>query len=222
MAVGHIESIYLRIEKTGDAVDDGIVANDPESVDKFILIRKTVLRLACDGRLNDGSEFLVVFICEEDGLDVGILDAHMHHPVIFLVFAREFVLLDDALGVVVRMGTEDETVLRTHAHRLGIDIIAGLVVLHEPSPLFPQLEILHRLVIDGPGMFIGNRLEINLRAGNVQQTFFSGHLLGLQGVHHIVGRSRHFGHNFFRRTDRRKRFHTYHNSNDTDFRSAKL
>ena len=60
-------------------------------------------------------------------------------------------------------------------------------------------------------MIFEHRLEINLGFGDMEKGLLTGHFLGLGGVQHIVRRSRYFGDNIFRRTDRRKGFYSYHN-----------
>ena len=165
-----------------------------------VLIRELVLGRGGDGRGDDGREFRIVLIREEHRLDVGVLDAHMHHPVVLLVLAGEFVLLDGAGGVVVGVGAEHEPVLGTAVHRLRVDIIARLGVPQEPSPLLPLAEVLDRLVIDAPVVIREDRVKVYLRLRDVQQGFLPGHLDGLLRVQYIIRRRSHLSDNVFWRT----------------------
>ena len=135
----------------------------------------------------------------------------MDHTVIFLVLAGKLVLLDLALSIVVGMGAEHQSVLGASFHSLGIDIVARLLVLHQPAVLLPLGKILHGPVIDLVVMIRQNRVEIYLRLGDVEQGLLTGHLLGFHRVEHIIRRCSHLCHNIFWRPYRRKRFHSYHN-----------
>ena len=134
----------------------------------------------------------------------------MDHTVVFLVLAGQFVLLDLAGGVVVGVGAQDEAVLGPLAHGLGIDVVLLLVILHQPALLAPGLEIGHGLVVGRLGVLVGDRLEVNLWLGDVQQGLFASHVLGFLGVQDVVRRCRDLGHKVLRRADGGKGFYTYH------------
>ncbi len=211
VAVGHVESIDACGENLCNAGVHGRVGNHPEGVAEAVFIHEIVFRLAGGSLRDDGIQFRVVLVGEENGLDVRILDADMDHAVVLLILAGKLVLLDLAGGVVVRMGAENQSVLGPLAHALGIDIVLFGAVLHQPAFLLPGLEIGYRLVIDRLRMFICDGIEINLRLGDVQERFFTGHLFGLLGVEDIVRGSGHLGDQFPGRTDRRERFNAHHN-----------
>ena len=70
----------------------------------------------------------------------------------------------------------DQPVLRTAVHRLRIDVVLLLVVLHEPPALAPAPEVLDGLAVDFLAMLIGDRIEIDLRLDDVEQRFFGSFL----------------------------------------------
>ena len=166
--------------------------------------------LAGGGFRDDGGEFRVVLEGEEDRLDVGVLDADVDHAVVFLVLAGELVLLDDAGGVVVGMGAEDDAELGALAHGLGIDIVHRLRVLDQPALCPPGLEVLHGLVVGALLVLAREGGEVDFRLGDVQEGLFPGHREGLFGIQDVIRGCGHFGDQVFRRADRREGFYTYH------------
>ena len=63
-------------------------------VAETVLCNEVIFRFLCDIACYDPVDFLVVRVCEEYRFDVGVLDAHMDHAVLFLVPAGKLVLLD--------------------------------------------------------------------------------------------------------------------------------
>ena len=63
----------------------------------------------------------------------------------------------------------------------------------QPAPFAPQTEILDRTVVDLLGMFIGNRIEIDLGFDDVQQRTFARFGFGLRRVEHVVRPRRDLG-----------------------------
>ena len=98
----------------------------------------------------------------------------MNHPVILLVLAGKLVLLDLALGIVISMGAEDQSVLCPSVHCLGIDIVARLGILNQPAAALPVCEILHSPVIHTLVVVGKNRVEVNLRLRDMKQGFLTG------------------------------------------------
>lgn len=83
---------------------------------------------------------------EEHGLNIGVGLADVAHTVVFLVATGEFVLLDDAVHIVVHVGAEHDAVLPVElavgvAHGLGIEVVVLLFVLHEPAVLLEEAEL---------------------------------------------------------------------------------
>lgn len=113
-------------------------------------------------------------------------------------------LLDRAAQIVGEMAAHRQSVLRAALHRLRIDVIALLLVLLKPAPFAPQTEILDRTVVDLLGMFIGDRIEIDLGLDDVQQRTFAGLGLRFGRVEHVVRTRRDLGGMFLRRADARK------------------
>ena len=169
VTVSHIESIDLVREDIGNLLYRSVVVDHPERMPEAVLVCKRILRSSghCPG--DDLIQLRVILIGEKYRFDVGILDFHVDHTVIFLVLAGKLVLLDLALSIVVGMGAEHQSVLSASFHSLGIDIVARLLVLHQPAVLLPLGEILHGPVIDLVVMVRQNRLAIYLRLGDVEQ-----------------------------------------------------
>ena len=211
VTVSNIESVNIVLEQPCDLVDGLVVIDHPELVAELVLVDEIVLRSLLDGLGHNLVQHVVVLVGEEHRLDVGVLDAYVNHSVILLVLAGELVLLDLAGSVVIRVGAENESVLCAAFHGLGIDVVALLRVAPEPTLLLPLLEILHGLVIDLRVVILKDGIEVDLRLGDVEEGFLSGHLLGLFGVKHVIRRGCHLCHNIFRRPDRRERFYSYHN-----------
>ena len=109
---------------------------------------KVILRLRLGIAHDQFVEHTVVWIGEEHWLDVGIVHTHMLHTILFLITARQFVLLDTTCHVVVRMGTDHESVLGLLIHGLSINIIMFMLVLHQPALILELLEVLCGLLID--------------------------------------------------------------------------
>ena len=212
MTVGDVESVNLGVEEGSYAVCRIPVVNHPENVTETILVNEVILRLSGNGICNDGLQFGVVLIGEEHRFYVGILYSDVNHPVVFLVFAGKFVFLDLPGHVIVRIGAQHKAVLGALPHSLGIDVIAGLVVLDKPAPVLPLLEIPYRPVIHPLVVVFQDRFEIYFRFGDMQQGFLSGHFFCLCGIQYVIGRRSHLGNNVFRRPYRRKRPYSYHNA----------
>ena len=77
-----------------DAVNVSLIVDYPEVMAETILCNEVIFRLLCDIACYYAVDFLVVRVCEEYRLDVGVLDANMDHAVLFLVLAGKLVLLD--------------------------------------------------------------------------------------------------------------------------------
>ena len=210
VTIGHIEGVYVICEDFSDTLDYCVVRNYPEGVGELVLVHKLVFRLSGCGIGHNLVEFIVVLVGKENGLDVGVLDADVDHSVVFLVLAGELMLLDYALGVVVRVGAQDKAVLGALSHGLGVHIVFLLVLTDQPAALFPGLEILNGLVIGALLVLTGNGREVNFRLCDMQEALFSGHSQCFLRVKDIVGRSRYFSDQVLGRAYCRKGFYTYH------------
>ncbi len=178
---------------------------------EVVLVHELVFRLSGGCLGNDVVELRVVLEGKEDGLDIGVLDAHVDHAVVFLGLEGELVLLDNATGVIVGVGTEDNTILGAAAHGLGVHIVLFFVVLHQPAFLFPGLEVLHGFVVGALLVLTGDGGEVNFRLGNVQEAFFSGHGQGFLGVEDVIRGSGNFRYQILGRANGREGFYSYHN-----------
>ena len=149
-------------------------------------------------------------IREEYRFDIGILIAHVDHPVFFFVGTGQFVLFNLTGQVIVEMTGGYQPVLRPSVHRLGIDVIFLRIVLHEPPFFTPFLEILDSFIVNLGAMFVGDRAEIDLRFYDVQQRFFGRFLARLLRIEHVVRARRHLGGILLRRANPFERFYSYH------------
>ena len=119
-------------------------------------------------------------------------------------------LLDAALGVVVSVGAEHETVLGAARHGLGIYIVAGRTVTHQPAALAPQAEVFYGLVVDAGVVVFQDGVEVYLRLGDVQQGLFSCHFLCLNRVENVIRGCGHLGDNGPGGPKGCKRLYSYH------------
>ena len=78
------------------------------------------------------------------------------------------VFLDVALQIVLKVATSNKSILPFAVHRLGIDVVALLGLLHKPTSLLPLLVVLHSLLIHGLVVFVNHWLEVNLGLDDVQ------------------------------------------------------
>ena len=212
VSVGHVEGRDAA-EDLRDAVIRRTVADHPQFVAEAVGSREVVLGgRSRHNALDNGVDLGIVRIGEEDRLDVGLLVAHVDHAVLLLLGARQLVFLDGAREVVLEVAAHRQTVLRAAVHRLGIDVVVLLGILHEPAPFAPQAEVLHRLVVDLGGMLVGDRIEVDLGFDDVQQRTLRRFGLGLGRVQHVVGARSHLRSILLRGPDSAERFDSYHNS----------
>ena len=154
----------------------------------------------------------IVGIGKEDRLDIRVIDADVLHAVLLFVATRELVLFDDPVHIVRDIGPDDETVLRLAVHRLGINVIALLLVLDQPTTLLEETEVVGGLLIDTRIVLVGADGEIDFGFDNMIQRFFIA--LGLAtrfiGIKHIVRAGNHLSNQVFGRTEAAERFDGSH------------
>ena len=161
MTVSHIE-IWNGSKSLGDGLDGIGVVDYPELMDEALGGSES-LDTGTSGSLTDNAiEHLVVGECEEHRLHVGREATHVLHAVLLLVGTSEFVLLDDAIKIVVDISSNYETILGAAIHGLAIKIIIRSRVLDEPTILLEFLELLDSNIIDLGVVLVGNRVEIYL------------------------------------------------------------
>ena len=147
-----------------------------------------IFGFACGVLLDDGLQHCVVGIGKEHRLDVGVAHPHVLHTVFFLVATGQFVFLYNAVQIVVNVCSHDKSILGFAVHRLGIDVIVVVCVLHKPSFLLKHCEVFCRLVIDARVVFACSRFEVNLRLYYMVQTLLvvTGLSAGFFRVEHVV------------------------------------
>ena len=211
MAVRHVECIDILGEYLRDPAVDGVILDYPEGVAELVLVGELVFGLARSHLCDYRGELLMVLEGEEYRFDIGVLDAHVDHAVVFLVLAGELVLLDFAGGIIVRVSAEDEAVLRALAHGLGVHIVLLAVLADEPATLLPELEILDGLVVGALLVFAGDGIEINLRLCDMEEGLLSRHRLGFFRIENVVRRGGYLGHEVFGRPNGCEWLYSYHN-----------
>ena len=182
-----------------------------ETVDRG---NEVILRLGSGITHDQCVEHRVVWISEEDWLDVGIVHTHMLHAVFLFITTRQLVLLDAACHIVVGMGAYHQSVLRFSVHCLRIDIIMFAFILNEPPFILELLEILSSLLIHPRIILRRTYWEINLRLDDMIQTLLIVASLcpRLLRVKHIVGAAFYLFHQLLRRTDSLEWFYNCHKS----------
>ena len=189
MSVGNIEGRHLG-KFACNGVDILLLVDDPERMSETITRSdKVINRFLCRIAGNDSIERLVVGIGEEHGFDVGIVHADVLHAVFLLVATGQLVLLDDTVHVVGHVCTYHQTELRLAIHRLGIDVIVFLLVLHQPSFVLKHLEVLGSLLIDARIVLVGTYRKVYLGLDNMIERHLITLGLGTSfiGVQHVIG-----------------------------------
>ena len=199
-----------------DALDGLLVVDHPERVPKTLGRRyEIVLRLTFAHLRYDRIEVIAVRVGEEHRLHVRVQRAHMFHPVFLFVLARQLVLLDAALQVVIHPCAYHQTILCLAVHRLRIDVVFLLLVLNEPTLELESLELLLGLCIAAGVMLIRARRKIDLRLDDVIQTHLiaRGFLACFFAIEHVVRTATHLLHQLLRRTYSFKRFYFHEEKN---------
>ena len=212
VAVGDIECRNLG-EQLRDTTDICLIVDDPEGMAEAVVgSHKIILRRAGGIFRHELVQLGIVGIGKEDRLDIRVIDADVLHAVLLFVATRELVLFDDPVHIVRDIGPDDETVLRLAVHRLGINVIALLLVLDQPATLLEETEVVGGLLIDTRIVLVGADGEIDFGFDNMIQRFFIA--LGLAtrfiGIKHIVRAGNHLSNQVFGRTEAAERFDGSH------------
>ena len=168
MSISHIQRRHIG-KKLRQAIVRLLRAHNPEVMTEAIRRRKIIVGLvSLNHTLYYSVNLLIIRICKEHRLDIGLLVANVNHTILLLVGTGKLVFLDRTREVILEVAAHRNSILRTTLHRLRIYIIVLLTILHEPSALLPEAEVLHRLLINLIRMFIGNGIEVNLWLDDVQ------------------------------------------------------
>ena len=122
--------------------------------------------------LDDNIQFIIIGISKEYGFDIRIVHTNMLHTVFLLVATGKFVFLNNTIHIIGNISTDHQSVLRFPVHRLGIDIIVFLIILHQPAFVLKQLEILGSFSIHPFVVFIHTNREIYFRFNNMIKRLF--------------------------------------------------
>ena len=215
MAIGDIERRHSR-KQFGDAGDVLCVINDPEGVSEAIQLGyEVILRFTSRVFGHDLIQLGVIRIGKEDRLDVGIVHTHMFHAILLLVAPCQLMLLDHAIHVVGHISADHQSILGLAIHGLRIDVIALLLVLHQPALLLEQLEVLRRLQIDRGIMLVSTHRKVNLRLYDMIKGLLIARSLCpcLLRVQHVIRPGSHLLDQCLRRPNALEWFNYCHNSN---------
>ncbi|CDE57101.1 unknown [Prevotella sp. CAG:873] len=89
-------------------------------VSEAVIGYEIIFRFCGGYALDDVVEHIVVFKGKEHGLNIGILGANMLHSVFLFVAACQFVFLNNAIEVIIHIGSHNKSILCTAIHGLGI------------------------------------------------------------------------------------------------------
>ena len=123
-----------------DGLTIGLITDDPDPVPDISFRDKITDRCGCTVFFHDLRDLIVPAVAQEDRSCLGATGVDMTDPVLFLVSARVFVLLDDIVFVVIDGGTCDQTGLGAAVHGLRVHVIAGGPVLDEAAVTDPAVE----------------------------------------------------------------------------------
>ena len=173
---------------------------------------EVIFRSACRDAVYDFLEAGIIGERKEYRLDIGIVDLDMAHTVIFLVAARQLVLLYNPVYIIIDIGSHHNTVLRATVHGLGIDIVMLALVGAEPSVPQESVEVLYGFGIHRFGMFVGAGGKIYLGFDDMVKRHFVavGFPAGFFGIQHVVRTGCHFLNQFSGRADPPERFYFSH------------
>ena len=136
----------------------------------------------------------------------------MLHAVFLLIAARQLMLFDITLHVVVHIGADNKTILCLSIHGLGIDVIMVIFVLHQPALVLKLLEVLGGLLIDTGIVLRSSDGEINFGLNNMVEALLVIAGLGtcLLTVEHVIGTALYLLHQLLWRTDSFEWFNDCH------------
>ena len=144
---------------------------------------------------------------------MGISGKEVLHTVVFLVAASEFVLLDEALVVVINVGGEYNAILGVAVHCLGIEIIARLGVLHQPTFFDEMGELSLCFGIDTSVVFVSASWKIDFGTNDVVERFFitTTFFTRFYRIEHIIGTTADLGGEMCGGTKSTEGFYSRHN-----------
>ena len=172
MSVGNIKSRHFsKFSSNGSNIL--ILIDNPESMSKTIPRSDEVInRLVCRILLDNNIQLLIIRISKENRLNVSVVHTDMLHTVFFLVTTGKLMFFDNPIHIIGNVCTNYQSVLRFPVHRLGIDIIIFLIILHQPTFVLEQLEILGSFSIHLFIVFVRTDREIYFRFNNMIKRLF--------------------------------------------------
>ena len=212
VTVGDIEALHLG-KLTGDGLHILSIVDNPELMTETVDgSNEIVLGLGSCIAHDERVERLVIWIGEEYRLDVGVVHTDMLHAVFLLIAARQLMLFDITLHVVVHIGADNKTILRLSIHGLGIDVIMVILVLHQPALVLKLLEVLGGLLIDTGIVLRSSDGEINFGLNDMVEALLVTAGLGtcLLTVEHVIGTALYLLHQLLWRTDSFEWFNDCH------------
>ena len=172
VTIGNIKRIHLGKFCCNNSLVS-LISNYPKFVTKTINWRdKIILWRLCRIFCNQLCQRLTFTISQEDGFDICIRTTYVLHTVFFLISASQFMLFDDLIHIVFDVRTKDKTILCLAIHRLCIEIIIFLLILHQPTLLLEILKLLCSTFVNTWVVLARTYGEIDFRFNNMIQGLF--------------------------------------------------
>ena len=171
VAVSNIKTGHLG-KFGGNGLDVGLITDYPKLMTEAVYrSNEVIFRFRIGVTCEQLVKHFIVGIGKEYGFDIGIVDTHMLHTILFFVTTGQFVLLDMATDIVVHKGSNHKTILRLSIHGLGIDVIVFIGILYQPSPLLKLSEVFGSLFVH-TRVILGSALwKVYLRLDDMIQAF---------------------------------------------------
>ena len=130
MTIRYVQGRHL-CKRLGYRTDIFLVRNNPELMTETVArSNKIIFGNNRDISFNQAIQHAVVWISKEHRFNIGIANPHMFHTVFLLIPACQFVFFNHSVKIITHKSTHDKTILRFTIHRLGINIITFLRILH--------------------------------------------------------------------------------------------
>ena len=195
MSIGDVRNWYAS-EKLNQFVGHATAGRPdfPHGVAYAIARRKIVKRFAAAGNGHKFVNRAVVAIGKESRPRMCLKHLNMTGAIVFLVFTRALVLLNNSAKIVFGVERSDNARLAVSTHRLTISVELALAVTNKPTGRDHRIKRLARLRIGLWRSAFRPFRKINFRTRNMEKTLgiVGAKILGLGRIHHIIGNRRHF------------------------------
>ena len=167
MSVGNVHSRYLS-KNCGDLLIDGGIFNYPELMSEPIQFGcEIIFRFVFNNSGYNIIEIIAMRISKKHRFQVGIIHPNVFHAVFFLVAAGKLVFFNVTGHVILHTGTNNQPVLCTAIHGLGIHIILFGFILNEPAIFTEHGKVFGSFQIHFLVVLVCAGRKINFRLDNV-------------------------------------------------------